>query len=180
MESLMSQLLTVCALFSLLLLPFSPAVAAEQKTVPPVPVEALTTAVNRLAAALEAEQKSASNKESLEKLNLAIAYLSFRSRRIETLERDITSLKNSRTNLEEAQKTWNERISALEERQKQNQGGGSEELNRMIEDAKTQLTVFKDRQSRLGEEIIQLENRNYELQREISTIEKFVERHLDL
>jgi chromosome segregation ATPase len=175
----MSQLLTAGALFLLLFLPFTPAVAAEQK-VPPVPVEALTAAINRLAAALEAEQKSASNKESLEKLNLAIAYLSFRSRRIETLERDITSMKNSRTNLEEAQKTWNERISALEERQKQNQGGGSEELNRMIEDAKTQLAVFKERQSRLGEEIIQLENRNYELQREISTIEKFVERHLDL
>ena len=51
-------------------------------------------------------------------------------------------------------------------------------LSRMIEDAKTQLTVFKERQSRLGDEIIQLENRNYELQRELSVIEKFVERHL--
>jgi len=174
----MPQLLTVCILFLLLLLPFSPAVAAEPKTAPPVPVEALTAAVNRLAAALEAEQKSASNKESLEKLNLAIAYLSFRSRRIETLERDITAMKNSRTNVEEAQKTWNERILALEERQKQSQGGVNDDLSRMIEDAKTQLTVFKERQSRLGDEIIQLENRNYELQRELSVIEKFVERHL--
>jgi chromosome segregation ATPase len=175
----MPQLLTVCALFCLLLLPFSPAAAAEQKAVEPVPVEALTAAVNRLAAALEAEQKSAGNKESLEKLNLAIAYLSFRSRRIETLERDITALKNTRNNIEEAQKTWNERILSLEERQKQNQGGGSEDLNRMIEDAKAQLIVFKERQSRLGDEIIQLENRSYELQREISVIEKFVEGHLD-
>ena len=48
----------------------------------------------------------------------------------------------------------------------------------MIEDAKTQLAVFKERQSRLGDDIVQLENRNYELQREISVIEKFVERHL--
>jgi len=174
----MSQLLTVCALFLLLLLPLSPAVAAEQKAVAPVPVEALTAAVNRLAAALEAEQKNASDKESMEKLNLAIAYLSFRSRRIEALERDITAMKNSRTNLEEAQKTWNERISALEERQKQNPGGVSEELSRMIEDARTQLAVFKERQSRVGDEIVQLENRNYELQREISVIEKFVESRL--
>lgn len=175
----MSQLLTVCVLFCLLLLPFSPAVAAEPKAVAPVPVEALTVAVNRLAAALETGQKSASNKESLEKLNLAIAYLSFRSRRIESLERDITTMKNSRTNLEEAQKTWNERILALEERQRQSPGGMSDDLSRMIEDAKTQLTAFKERQSRLGEEIIQLENRNYELQREISVIEKFVERQLN-
>ena len=175
----MPQLLTVCSLFCLLLLPFSPAVAAEQKSVTPEPVEALTTAVNRLAAALEAEQKSAGNKESLEKLNLAIAYLSFRSRRIEALERDITLMKNSRTNVEEAQKTWNDRILALEERQKQSPGGMNEELNRMIEDAKTQLNVFKERQSRMGDEIVQLENRNYELQREINVIEKFVERHLD-
>jgi predicted nucleic acid-binding Zn-ribbon protein len=174
----MPQLLTVCALFCLLLLPLSPAVAAEQKAVPPVPVEALTAAVNRLAAALEAEQKNASNKDSLEKLNLAIAYLSFRSRRIETLERDITTMKNSRTNLEEALKTWNERILALEEKQKQSPGGENEEFNRMIEDAKAQLTIFKERQSRVGEEIVQLENRNYELQREISVIEKFVERNL--
>ena len=174
----MSQLLSVCILFCLLLLPFSPAAAVEQKAAPPVPVEALTAAINRLAAALEAEQKSASNKESLEKLNLAIAYLSFRSRRIETLERDIAAMKNSRTNTEEAQKSWNERILALEERQRESPGGVSEELSRMIEDAKTQLAVFKERQSRLGDEIIQMENRNYELQREISVIEKFVERHL--
>ncbi len=126
-----------------------------------------------------AVQKSAGKKESLEKLNLAIAYLSFRSRRIEALERDITAMKNSRTNLEEAQKTWNDRISALEERQKQSPGGVSEELSRMIEDAKTQLSVFKERQSRMGDEIVQLENRNYELQREISVIEKFVERNLN-
>lgn len=174
----MSQLLTVGALFFFLLFPFSLTAAAEQKTTPPAPVEALTAAVNRLAAALEAEQKNAGNKESMEKLNLAIAYLSFRSRRIEALERDITAMKNSRTNLEEAQKTWNERILALEERQKQNPGGVSEELNRMIEDARTQLTVFKERQSRVGDEIVQLENRNYELQREISVIEKFVESRL--
>lgn len=174
----MPQLLTVSALFFLLLLPFSPAGAAEQKVVPPVTIEALTVAINRLATALEAEHKGASNKESLEKLNLAIAYLSFRSRRIEALERDITTMKNSRSNVEEAQKTWNERILALEERQKQSPGGVSEELSRMIEDARAQLTAFKERQSRLGDEIVQLENRNYELQREISVIEKFVERHL--
>lgn len=171
--------LTVCALFLLLLIPFSHAGAAEQKAAAAVPVEALTAAVNRLAAALEAEQKSAGKKESLEKLNLAIAYLSFRSRRIEALERDITAMKNTRTNAEEAQKNWNDRILALEERQKQSSGGVSEELSRMIEDAKTQLSVFKERQSRIGDEIVQLENRNYELQREISVIEKFVERHLD-
>lgn len=174
----MPQLLLVCTLLILPFLPFSPAFAAEPKTAAPVPVEALTAAVNRLAAALEAEQKSGNRKESLEKLNLAIAYLSFRSRRIETLERDITMMKNSRSNVEEAQKTWNERILALEERQKQSQGGVNDDLSRMIEDARTQLTVFKERQSRLGDEIIQLENRNYELQRELSVIEKFVESQL--
>lgn len=174
----MPQLLIACTLLILLFLPFSPAVAAEPKTVAPVPVEALTAAVNRLAAALEAEQKNVNRQESLEKLNLAIAYLSFRSRRIETLERDITAMKNSRSNVEEAQKTWNERILALEERQKQSQGGVNDDISRMIEDAKTQLTVFKERQSRLGDEIIQLENRNYELQRELSVIEKFVESQL--
>lgn len=174
----MSQLLIVCTLFCLLLLPLSTAAAAEQKTVPPVPVEALTAAVNRLAAALEAGQKSAADKETMEKLNLAIAYLSFRSRRIEMLDQDIAALKNSRGKIEEAQKTWNERILALEERQKQSSGGVSAEFNQMIEDAKSQMSVFKDRQSRLGDDIVQLENRNYELQREISVIEKFVERNL--
>lgn len=176
----MSQLLMVCALFCLLILPSSPATAAaEPKAIPLSTVEALTAAVNRLATALEVEQKNATDKESLEKLNLAIAYLSFRSRRIETLERDISTMKNSRTNLEDAQKTWNERIAALEERQRGSQGQTSEDLSRMIEDSKSQMAVFKDRQSRLGDDIVQLENRNYELQREISVIEKFVERHLD-
>lgn len=175
----MSQLLTILALLFLLILPLSPAQAAEPKGAPAVgSTEALTVAVNRLATALEAEQKSATSKETMEKLNLAVAYLSFRSRRIEMVERDITALKNSRTIIEEAQKTWNDRITALEERLKESQGGIGEELNRMIEEAKNQLTALKDRQSRLGDDIVQLENRNYELQREISTIEKFVERHL--
>ena len=174
----MSQFLTVAALL-LLLLPSSPAAASEQKPLAPASVEALTAAINRLAAALETEQKNAGNKESLEKLNLAISYLSFRSRRIEVVERDITAMKNTRNNIEDAQKTWNERILALEERQKQNMGGASGDLSRMIEDSKAQMAAFKERQARLGEEIIQLENRNYELQREINTIEKYVERHLD-
>ena len=174
----MSQFLSVLALL-FLLLPSSPATAAEQNVAPPASVEALTAAVNRLATALEAEQKSARNKESLEKLNLAISYLSFRSRRIETVEREITAIKNTRNNIEEAQKSWNERILSLEERQKQNVGGGSDDLKKMIEDSRTQLAALKERQSRLGGEIIQLENRNYDLQREINTIEKFVERHLD-
>jgi len=174
----MSKFLTVVALF-FLFLSSSPAAAAEQKPLAPTSVEALTAAINRLATALEAEQKSASNKESLEKLNLAISYLSFRSRRIEVVERDITAMKNTRNNIEDAQKTWNERILALEERQKQNIGGANGDLSKMIEDSKAQMAAFKERQARLGEEIIQLENRNYELQREISSIEKFVERHLE-
>ena len=174
----MSQFLTVTVLF-LLLLSSSPSAASEQNSLSPASVEALTSAINRLATALEAEQKSANNKESMEKLNLAIAYLSFRSRRIEVVERDITAMKNTRSNIEDAQKTWNERILALEERQKQNMGGANGDLSKMIEDSKTQMAAFKERQARLGEEIIQLENRNYELQREISSIEKFVERHLE-
>jgi chromosome segregation ATPase len=176
----MSQLLTACLLFSLIILPLSPAIAAEQKAMPPVAVDALTVAVNRLAAALEAEQKSSTDKTTMEKLNLAISYLSFRSRRIETMERDITALKNTRATAEEAGRTWNDRILALEERQKQSQGGESDGLSRMIEDAKTQLAAFKERQSRLGEDIVQMENRNYELQRDISVIEKYVEKHLAL
>ncbi|PKN13694.1 MAG: hypothetical protein CVU69_00525 [Deltaproteobacteria bacterium HGW-Deltaproteobacteria-4] len=174
----MSQFLTVAALF-LLLLSSSPAAASEQTPLAPASVDALTTAINRLATALEAEQKSTNNKESLERLNLAIAYLSFRSRRIEVVERDINALKNTRNNIEDAQKTWSERILALEERQKQSMGGVNGDLSKMIEDSKTQMAAFKERQARLGEEIIQLENRNYELQREINSIEKFVERHLD-
>jgi chromosome segregation ATPase len=174
----MSQFLAVAALF-FLIFSSSPVGASEQKPLAPASVEALTAAINRLAAAMEAAQKSASNKESLEKLNLAISYLSFRSRRIEVVERDITAMKNTLNNIEDAQKTWTERILALEERKKQNIGGANGDLSKMIEDSKTQMAAFKERQARLGEEIIQLENRNYELQREISSIEKFVERHLD-
>lgn len=172
----MLRFISICAFLSLLL-PLT-AAAAEQKTAAPASIEQLTVAVNRLAAAFETQQRQASGKESLEKLNLAIAYLSFRSRRIESLERDISSMKSMRNNIEEAQKTWSERILSLEEKQKESAGGTSDELGRMIEEAKTQLIVFKERQSRLGDEIVQMENRNYDLQRELNAIETFVERHL--
>lgn len=173
----MSQKISLCVLSLLLIFTLSPVLAADSKAA--TSPEDLTVAINRLAAAIEADHKNSADKKNLEKLNLAVAYLSFRSRRIETLERDITALKNTRTNIDEAQKSWNERIFALEEKQKQTSGGMTEDLNRMIEEAKSQLTVFKERQSRMDNDIVQLENRNYELQREISVIEKFVERHLD-
>lgn len=177
----MLKTLKLYTLLGLFLLPtFAGAATPETKALPADGVEALTLAINRLANVLENEQKRDVGKETTDKLKLAIDYLSFRSRRIETLERDLANMKSTRTNSEEAEKTWKERILALEERQKVNQGGENDGVTRMIEETKVQLAAFKERQSRLGEEIVMQENRIYELKKEISSIEKYVEQHLDL
>lgn len=173
----MPHLLTVAALF-FLLVPLTP-LHAEVSNPTTASIKGLTTAVNRLADALEMERRDAASKESLEKLNLAIAYLSFRSRRIEALEREINSMKNMRNNAEEVQKTWNERLAAFEERQRQSTGDEDEKVSQMIVDAKEQITLFKDRQARFSEEILLKENQVYQLQKEIGVIEQFVESHLE-
>lgn len=178
----MPRLLLLFSAFLLLApLPFtiSRATAAEPNLAIAAEIDALTIAVNRLAVALEEAQQTEKYKESREKLNQAIAYLSFRSRRIEMLERDVAAAKNLRSYTDEALKALNDRLRDLEERQRQNPKEGSDELAREIEDAKSQRTMYKDRQSRRDDEILQLENRIYELQNEINKIESFVQRNLE-
>lgn len=141
-------------------------------------MQSLTAAVNRLATILEAQEANGTQ-PSLEKLNLAISYLNFRSRRIEQLERDLASSRSNRTNLEGNLKLLTDRMRDLDERQRQNGPTSlSNEESRENELMKTQLGYIKERIGRLDDEILQQENRIYDLQKEIASVESYVRKYL--
>ena len=75
----------------------------------------LSTSVDRLTELLYSQGKQNDQNQVLRKLDIAVAYLTFRSRRIERLERDKQRAANSKTRLEDVIQQWEQRIEKLEE-----------------------------------------------------------------
>lgn len=75
----------------------------------------LSTSVDRLTELLYSQAKQNDQNQVLRKLDIAVAYLTFRSRRIERLERDKQRAANSKTRLEDVIQQWEQRIEKLEE-----------------------------------------------------------------
>ncbi len=140
-------------------------------------LRALTASVDRLSAILAAQAGSEEQDQLYEKLNLAIAYLNFRSRRIESLERDVQESRSAKAQIESTLGIW------LEKQQELNQGSSglvSEEERLRKEEFQLRIDLVKERIGRLDTEIVSLESRIYELQSQIDSVEEFVQRNLAL
>ena len=112
-----------------------------------------------------------------QKLNLAIAYLNFRSRRIESLERDVQESRSAKAQIESTLNVWLER---QQEMLQSSSGLPSEEERLRNEDIQLRIDLIKERISRLDTEIVSLESRIYELQSQIDSVEEFVQKNLAL
>ncbi len=147
----------------------SAAVAAE--------LEALTASIERLTAILEAQ--SGSEKEDLlyQKLNLAIAYLNFRSRRIEMLEQDVQQARAAKGQIESTLTVW---LQQREELADADSAIASEEVRQRRDEIQMRIDLVRERVARLDDEIVSLENRIYELQGQIDSVEEFVQKNLAL
>jgi chromosome segregation ATPase len=145
------------------------AVAAE--------LQSLSASINRLAAALEAQTGSGEQDMLYEKLNLAIAYLNFRSRRIESLERDVQETRSAKSQIESTLNVWLERQQDMAQT---DSGLLSEDERLRNEEIQMRIDLVKERISRLDDEIVSLESRIYELQSQIDSVEEFVQRNLAL
>lgn len=158
-----------------------PASAADSDTAELIALEIrnLSTSVDRLTQLLYDQNQQDQQDTVLRKLDIAVAYLNFRSRRIEMLERDKQSSQSVKNRLEDI-------IQQLENRQSQM---ADEELNDPTtketneaarEETLEQIKMMKQRLARVNDSLIDYDNQIVELRNQLDTVEGFVERHLEL
>lgn len=138
-------------------------------------LRALSTSINSLVQLMEAQAAGTSKDITLRKLDIAIAYLNFRSRRIEMFERDLQSARTSRNRLDDLQEQFQNEEENLSQSFDSSQ---KESIQRAREELKFRQRALKDRISRLDEQIILLENRTMDMQSQIDSVESFVQKNL--
>jgi len=177
----MTTRLSLIALLLLTLFSF-PAAAQESPAAGELAVElrGLSKSVDRLAALLDAQSRERQEDVSYRKLELAIAYLNFRSRRIESLERDIDSSKAQRSRLEDNLPVFAERIREIEADMQEYPQGAPQELKEALKGIQMQYDLFKERIARIDDQLILKDNLLYELQTQIRDVEAYVQKHLDM
>ena len=143
-------------------------IAAEFRT--------LSTAIDNLTRQIQKQEGSAQKDVTLQKLDIAIAYLNFRSRRIEMFERDLQSARSNRNRLDDVLEQFQREEEGLPQTFDNTQ---REAMQRSREELSFRRQVIKDRISRMDEEVILLENRIMEMQSQIDSVESFVQKHLE-
>jgi chromosome segregation ATPase len=165
----------------LCLVPYNAAAsdAAEQAELIALEIRNLSTSVDRLTQLLYEQGQQREQDEVLRKLDIAVAYLNFRSRRIEMLERDKQNSETTKTRLEDIIQQLETRVEKLEE----DSLGDSidQEANETARiDTLEQIKMVKQRLSRVDETLFDYDNQIIELRNQLDDVEGFVERHLEL
>ncbi len=138
-------------------------------------IRILSTAVDNLAKQMAKQTSSGHQDTNLRKLDIAIAYLNFRSRRIEMFERDMQSMRTSRNRLDDVLEQFKREEESLSQSFDANQ---REAIEKARETLSFRRQVIKDRISRMDEEVILLENRIMDMQSQIDSVESFVQKNL--
>lgn len=167
-------LLLVC--FSFTSVPAHESASSESASVA-TELRTLAASIERLTSILESQAGGSSQDLLNQKLNLAIAYLNFRSRRIEALEQDVQATRSAKAQIESTLNVWLER---QQEMTANDSGLPSEEVRQRNDDVQMRIDLVKERVERLDSEIVNLESKIYELQGQIDSVEEFVQKNLAL
>lgn len=144
--------------------------------------------LERIARALEAlvrlqEQQTSNERREerqLRKLEIAISYLNFRSRRIELLDQDLNVMKSDQRRIEDALNTWQEREDLLLREIEGKPSEQREDLELSLKELQLRIKGLEQRRDSLEEEIIIQKNRIVDLQDELTAVESYVQQHLKL
>ena len=133
-----AQLVTFMILITLLSIPWSCFAETGEPTNPGVlagdNVDRLAKAVENLSRILEKQADSSAEEKSLRKLDIAISYLNFRSRRIERMERDLNMARNERNRYQDGIDAWKDRLQLITREMEENlQGDQQEQQQRKLE-----------------------------------------------
>ena len=138
-------------------------------------LRSLAESIDNLTRQLSVKSGSDDQETRLRKLDIAISYLNFRSRRIEMFERDLQSSRAGRNRLEDLL----DQFSREEESLAQTFDGNPENIERAKEEMALRRQAIKTRISRMDEEIILLENRIMDMQSQIDSVESYVQKNLE-
>ena len=156
----------------------APAIAAEQvasDTLVAQELHSLASSIDNLAKLLIERPAELDQETRLRKLDIAISYLNFRSRRIEMFERDLQSSRSTRNRLEDVLNQFQRE----EENLAQTFDGNPDNISRAREELEMRREVIKTRISRMDEEIILLENRIMDMQSQLDSVEDYVQKNLE-
>lgn len=141
----------------------------------------------RLAAELQKLNQSLLSLQQLMKeqlaanqLNTAIAYLNFRSRKIEVLERDLEGMKKDRERLQGFLDELGQRSARLEEEKRNNPSLSTQEFNLAKEELEQRKGIIKKRAEQLENDSLAVEIKIGELRSQIDSVERFVQSNLGL
>jgi len=154
-----------------------PALAGEAAEMIALEIRNLSTSVDRLTQLLYDQGQQKQQDEILRKLDIAVAYLNFRSRRIEMLERDRQNNQTSKNRLEDILQQLESRLEQLED---ENDGELDENNLAAQDDTREQISMFKQRLSRIDNTLIDFDNQIVDLRNQLDDVESFVERNLEL
>jgi predicted nuclease with TOPRIM domain len=157
------------------------AVAADQTATAELialEIRNLSTSVDRLTQLLYEQGQQEQQDVILRKLDIAVAYLNFRSRRIEMLERDKQNSQTTKTRLEDIIGQLETRVEQLEDSEQGDTDGEANETAR--QETEEQLKMLKQRLARVDETLFDFDNQIIELRNQLDDVEGFVERHLEL
>lgn len=143
-------------------------------------IRRLADSIRQLEAGLQAQQNAFGEQLMLQKLNVAIGYLNFRSRRIEVLERDLQGMKSQKQRFEDVLLQLEQRDELLEAESQIGIDRRTSDVRQSREDIAMQRSMLKQRVERIESEIIEMETRIYALQGQIDSVESFVEKYLKI
>lgn len=170
-QLLAAVLLVVSALvFSL------PAQAADNDLA--ASIDRLTATVDKLVQQKQAGESSLGQDEQLRRLSLAIAYLDYRSRRLEALEQEMSGNRDAQARLEDFMHQVERREDALEERLRDNPQLPQAEAEKSRKELEEQKKLVTDRAARIDGKLIQLDNEIAELKAQLVPVERFVQDNL--
>jgi len=140
---------------------------------------------SRLAAELQNLNQSLQNLQQLMKeqlaanrLNTAIAYLNFRSRKIEVLERDLEGMKKDRERLQGFMEDLAARTARLEEEKRNNPNLTAQDLTLAKEELENRQVLVKKRLDQIESESLAIEIKIGDLRSQIDSVERFVQDNL--
>ena len=143
-------------------------------------LDRLAQAVESLTQLLEKQATAKDEDKELRKLDIAISYLNFRSRRIELMERDLSRQRADRDRYEDTIANWQKRQELLLKNLEESSPEDQKELEQAKKEFEIQTKSLEQRLARAEEDIIIQENRIAELQDQLDTVESYVHQHLEL
>lgn len=139
----------------------------------------LSTSVDRLTQLLYGQVQQKEQDSMLRKLDIAVAYLNFRSRRIEMLERDLQNSQSMKSRLEDILLQIETRLEQIEDSDRTGPEA-ADAADQAQKETLEQQKMLKQRLARTDEKILDYDNRIIELRNQLDDVEGFVERHLEL